>query len=629
MGRKCSVPKCGSNYESRLRKGRNVISTFKFPEDPALRDRWVAAVGRPDKWLPKKTSCVCMNHFKPEDLEKLAKPAKLKLDAVPSLFGTSVAQYEQPKQVVDSPEELILDFDSFYALIIEEADFGGWHFYRMRDVVHFYNVDDTNRDSAIKIVNSIQIFPDMKVSLFVRDVKQPDVALRRVLGRDLKLCLWSQFVSLLKRYEFGPISVGRDDLENENGKHLNRNDDVQMVNVKREALEENDSPCVDTDRTGQQKDDQNETMLVMDIVKEETNLVSENDNEQDTGQSSEERLNIHETMRILTEAKHKCFICDREHETNEEYDYHLSQHNDMLPYQCERCVTEKVVIRTLPSLNKHFMMHLKPLKCRTCDARFSSYGPRLIHEKNYHTVSESVSCEICGEVALSQQRYDEHLKTHTDLEVVTCRTCDKQCITAYDLNVHMKSIHPSSASFNYEELSTMDPNVTFDVSPECANEKPKKEYFCIECNKALPNRNSYYSHMQSHRKQFQCGYCGVRIARLRDFRDHENTHTGKRPYECEICKMKFMASSTYYGHRATHKREKRFACEICGRTFSRLQHMVSHAQTHAKKTIRRRTKAKAKVVSIENDDPSAGKEASTSGSAEDVAVSDVKNEMNN
>lgn len=174
----------------------------------------------------------------------------------------------------------------------------------------------------------------------------------------------------------------------------------------------------------------------------------------------------------------------------------------------------------------------------------------------------------------------------------------------------------------------MDPNVTFDVSSEGANEKPKKEYFCIECNKSLPNSNSYYSHMQSHRKQFQCGHCGVRIARLRDFRDHENTHTGKRPYECEICQMKFMAASTYYGHRATHKGEKKFSCETCGRAFSRLQHMVSHAQTHAKKTVRRRTKAKAKVISIESDDPSSvGKEGSTSGSAEDVALVDVKNEM--
>lgn len=211
---------------------------------------------------------------------------------------------------------------------------------------------------------------------------------------------------------------------------------------------------------------------------------------------------------------------------------------------------------------------------------------------------------------------------HTELEAVSCKICDKQFITAYDLDQHTKSVHPSSASFNYEELSTLDPDVTqdFNAPLENASKKPKKEFFCIECNKHLPNSNSYYSHMQSHRKQYQCGYCGVRIARLRDFRDHENTHTGKRPYECDICNMRFMAASTYYGHKATHKAEKRFACETCGRTFSRREHMVSHSNTHKKLVRRGRRSVKAAEQVEKASDEDAPNEEVSNGEAPNQEV---------
>ncbi|XP_062560150.1 zinc finger protein ZFP2-like [Armigeres subalbatus] len=594
MGRKCSVPECGSNYESRLRLGRHATSTFKFPVDPDIRERWVSAVGRPDGWQPKKTSCICMNHFRKEDFEKLNKPAKLKPDAVPTLFGSSMADYEPVKKPSEPPEELNIDFESLYGRVLEKAEFAGWHFYRMKDVLHFYNLKDCGRDNPIQIINSVKIFDNMKINVFVKEVKQSDAVLRRVLGKNLKLCRWSQFEALLKKYEVKLTTSGG---EESNANDKNKRPQTQMVFIPDSEIK--NEPVEDSDGS------KDEMQLDMDIVKEETNIAnSDEDSDQGSDRSPEEKFNLYEALRELSKAitKHKCFICNREHETNDQYDYHLTQHMDMLPYECDRCVTEKVVIRSLPSLNKHFLMHMKPLKCRTCDARFTTYKSRLIHEKSFHAAAELVPCEICGETFLSQKQYKRHLKNHTELEEVSCKICDKQFITAFDLDKHTKSVHPSSASFNYEELSTVDPNVTldFNIPPEGANVKPKKDYFCIECNKHLPSSNSYYSHMQGHRKQFKCGFCGVRIARLRDFRDHENTHTGKRPYECNICHMRFMAASTYYGHKAMHRGEKKFSCETCGRAFARKDHMISHANTHKRLIRRGRRPVKMEVDSVDS-----------------------------
>ena len=57
----CCVPQC---------KGRN--GGHRFPNEPELRQRWVAAINKLDRgtlnlWQPKKSSVVCKHHFTKDD----------------------------------------------------------------------------------------------------------------------------------------------------------------------------------------------------------------------------------------------------------------------------------------------------------------------------------------------------------------------------------------------------------------------------------------------------------------------------------------------------------------------------------------------------------------------------------
>ncbi|KAL9704105.1 hypothetical protein quinque_007623 [Culex quinquefasciatus] len=590
MGRKCCVPDCNSNYDAIRRKGQSTISTFKFPVDQELRERWIRAVNREEGWQPGSTASICINHFQPEDIVRYDKPAKLKQDAVPTIFGTVLRKEGEPlikrgrpkkKNVVEREpeveeetlesehecveyledeylkpvellEELILDFEAFQRTIEAKGAYENWHHHRKGDVIHFYSILDEQAEQAIAIENSIKIFKDMKMNLFLKGVIQTEESLKWILGQEVN------------------SNVRRNPLKTKNERMFTREDRV-------------------------------------------------------------ERKNVRETVRALKRAKHRCFICEKEHESLAAFEQHLPDHMDMLPYNCERCVTQDVTIRTLAALNKHFFMHLKPLKCRVCDVRFSNYGTRLLHEQNSHEDSGPISCEVCGKVLRSRRGYQHHFKMHSDPDSMKCKLCEKLLSSSYELKLHMR-VHTKEkpnkcsfcpASFNRvsnliehkrrfhckerpfvcgvcqlgfrsnAELKRHELTHDADKAEIKTLRKPvtavstsdgRKDYHCKVCDTTLPSATSYHSHMRKHRKRFQCSYCGLQVGQLRDFIDHENTHTGNRPYECKICSKKFKTSSTYYGHLAVHSSQKRFACEVCNRRFTRLRHMVLHAKTHSAAT---------------------------------------------
>ncbi|XP_053686106.1 zinc finger protein 436-like [Sabethes cyaneus] len=688
MVRKCCVQGCNSNYDAVLRYSMSPISTFKFPDDPDLRSRWVQAVQRPEGWTPGRTACICIHHFQPEDILKADKPAKLKPDAVPLICEELLKRKHgplikrgRPKKsdaksketnsvecfgecegadrlgpVGDLMEELILDFEDFTLRVEKTDSFEGWHHYRKGSVLHFYNIADENDDRAIQVENSFKIFADMTIYLFVREINQTDECLKSILGQELKLRRWSQFETILQRYDHildtsndlrdenvllqaertddDILLFNEDDsLERESGKtevsiedensHYRTN--VKIVNIE---IEEQTTSCEQIEFLSMDTNDQANDSDCMSLLRK--NPLGTGKRRTQTTDDKCERRHVRDTIKALKMVRHKCFICDQEHENMEELEHHLPSHVDMLPYCCQRCVTQDVTLTTLASLNKHFLMHLKPLKCRTCDVRFSSYGTRLLHEENSHVNKGPIPCEFCGKILRSSRGYQHHVKVHSNPEAVKCQVCEKQLSSSYELKLHLR-VHTKekpnkcpfcSASFNRvsnlvahkrrfhskeKPFVCPDCNDRFRTSlelkrhaaahnPESCDAISEKQnrrlnsvaatdlhklYHCKVCDKHLPTRISYHSHMRKHRKRYQCSFCGLQIGQRRDFIDHENTHTGNRPYKCEICSKRFQTSSTYYGHRTIHSGIKRFACNDCDRRFSRLSHLIVHKKTHS------------------------------------------------
>lgn len=72
MTRKCCVPGCNSNYLSERKNNSTsaIISTFSFPKDEDLRQKWSRKIPRDtDNWQPGTYSYVCIKHFDETQIE--------------------------------------------------------------------------------------------------------------------------------------------------------------------------------------------------------------------------------------------------------------------------------------------------------------------------------------------------------------------------------------------------------------------------------------------------------------------------------------------------------------------------------------------------------------------------------
>jgi len=60
MVNKCAAPNCSVRYH---------LSSFHFPKDKEMYDRWKKAVPR-DNWVPTANSVLCEKHFLPTDFKE-------------------------------------------------------------------------------------------------------------------------------------------------------------------------------------------------------------------------------------------------------------------------------------------------------------------------------------------------------------------------------------------------------------------------------------------------------------------------------------------------------------------------------------------------------------------------------
>lgn len=234
MPKTCCVPGCKSNYNSTLKAGGSMVSTFGFPKDGILKGKWLKAIPR-DNWSPSKYSVVCSIHFPENDIiredifvlpdgtvKKIPTKTKLKPDAVPCIFP-NLPEYLSKKVPVlrKSPEErhnenlarhnelnesfeksdLINSFEDFilnYPKQISISD--SWTIKVKKDSkIYFYILNLT--EDLISIVNQISVDINMVVKVFVNNTELTFKDLNWILPFDLKLTRWSQLENLLVRYK--------------------------------------------------------------------------------------------------------------------------------------------------------------------------------------------------------------------------------------------------------------------------------------------------------------------------------------------------------------------------------------------------------------------------------------------
>merc|ERR1712029_596947 len=77
-----------------------------------------------------------------------------------------------------------------------------------------------------------------------------------------------------------------------------------------------------------------------------------------------------------------------------------------------------------------------------------------------------------------------------------------------------------------------------------------------------------------------CSHCEKKCNSSSDLKEHERTHTGKKPFSCTQCDKKFTHQRSWREHERTHTGEKPFSCSLCNKKFALLHHLKQHEGTH-------------------------------------------------
>ncbi|XP_046383548.1 uncharacterized protein LOC124154082 isoform X2 [Ischnura elegans] len=103
----CVVWGCNFKYTSRKKvPGAENVSLHAFPSEITrreLREEWVKAIARVN-WVPSKSSAVCSQHFRPEDMDYTGQTRRLRDGAVPSVFPTYPKHLQSTKMVCCSAD---------------------------------------------------------------------------------------------------------------------------------------------------------------------------------------------------------------------------------------------------------------------------------------------------------------------------------------------------------------------------------------------------------------------------------------------------------------------------------------------------------------------------------------------
>ncbi|CAG4947723.1 unnamed protein product [Parnassius apollo] len=76
-----------SNCDVTRRNNPNNYTFHRLPSRPALRDKWIRIINRPN-WTPSKNSTVCSEHFDEKCFIQRTRQRVLLKDSVPTLFVT-------------------------------------------------------------------------------------------------------------------------------------------------------------------------------------------------------------------------------------------------------------------------------------------------------------------------------------------------------------------------------------------------------------------------------------------------------------------------------------------------------------------------------------------------------------
>lgn len=223
------------------------------------------------------------------------------------------------------------------------------------------------------------------------------------------------------------------------------------------------------------------------------------------------------------------------------------------------------------------------------------------------TADQRFKCPLCEYTAISKANVREHIFTHTESKIFSCKLCGKFFSRPRNILLHVEQKHSDVTVMPQEKKSFLSkmkieklkhignaghsnkimiaPNVKLEnkmmYSLGVDGDKTKSQ--CFICLKTFSRPNGIAKHMKIHtqEKNYQCFTCGSQFSRS----DHLNRHMlihEEPKFHCDICDMSFRRSDKMLIHRRKHPETMNYTCENCGLGFMELTSIKTHVNFHCK-----------------------------------------------
>lgn len=221
------------------------------------------------------------------------------------------------------------------------------------------------------------------------------------------------------------------------------------------------------------------------------------------------------------------------------------------------------------------------------------------------TQDQRFKCPLCDYIATGKANIREHIFTHSEMKIFSCKLCNKDFCRPRNIIIHIEQKHNDVAVLtperqpkkikvekidkvgNVSQLNNIliSPKVKMNTknlySHNVNGDKTRSQ--CFICMKTFSRPNGIVKHMKTHtqEKNYQCFTCGSQFSRS----DHLNRHMlihEEPKFKCDICDMTFRRSDKMLLHRRKHPETMNYTCENCGLGFMELTSIKTHVNFHCK-----------------------------------------------
>ncbi|CAG2165032.1 unnamed protein product [Oppiella nova] len=273
-------------------------------------------------------------------------------------------------------------------------------------------------------------------------------------------------------------------------------------------------------------------------------------------------------------------------------------------YSCDIC---HKVLPNESALVTHKWIHSKPYSCSECEARFSTKGNLLVHQRR-HTGEKPFQCDRCPASFSTKGNLKRHIKAHSGERPWKCSQCESRFTEKKSLKVHMrrhtgeKPYQCSVCGKSFSQTGVLQTHMALHLD--------ERKHLCELCGKAFRQRSQLRLHVLRHEgvKRWDCTDCEAKFLTKGDLERHHRVHTGERPFVCDLCGKTFTRQQSLNEHSNRHYGLKPYACTVCSKTFAEMSACYKHIKVHKKQqTINKNTgnesiikTSMAKEVAISN-----------------------------